>query len=183
MIISLCSQSCRSATHDPVPQLLPSSRGGRPGSEEPGTIPPHNGEGQEQRPPGRPSTKGQKARRKERRKERTRARIRAFKKERPRRRARAKHPRGSERTPQRKPTSGGYELAARQREEQGFQNDGGQEPNPSGRKCEPSKGLSKGQPRERRKEKRGQGKRRARGRSRRWKGHESRQPLQRPDRG
>ena len=70
---SLCSPSCRSATHDPVPQLLPSSRGGRPGSEEPGTIPPHNGEGQEQRPPGRPSTKGQKARRKERRKERTRA--------------------------------------------------------------------------------------------------------------
>ena len=112
---SLCSQSCRSATHDPVPQLLPSSRGGRPGSEEPGTIPPHNGEGQEQRPPGRPSTKGQKARRKERRKERTRAWIRAFKKERPRRRARAKHPRGSQRTPQRKPISGGYELAARQR--------------------------------------------------------------------
>ena len=56
------------------------------------------------------------------------------------------------------------------------------------RRCEPSKGLNKGQPRERRKEERGQGKnpsqnRRARVRRRRRKGHESRQPLQRPDRG
>ena len=60
---SLCSLSCRSATHDPGPQLLPSSRGGRLGSEEPGTTPPHHGEGKKQRQDETPAVPAQRGKR------------------------------------------------------------------------------------------------------------------------